>query len=300
VISIDWVQIIWWIFPIAGLVISVNYNSKLRGKSQLDPASIDNASKWIVATWLISVLLGWAIVPEQYVYNSKNAHITALVLKWTMLFGFAYIFAFCATWALFRVFRKGSPTPAIAILSIQPTALLIALLIFTGWYAGMRNPTPDNDNAVSKSETPLAEAETNEFSETAKLSKVFVADTVQDAEGTTPADMTVEFLSNLEAYLVLEIRKKAKNRLSELGYDPDDIDADYTSSSVYMDVDGKRLGVIKFWSGGPRSVFVVGFVGKDFHRVTCLRKEDIDIPIMTGKCGNKIMSVFGIKFPSSN
>jgi hypothetical protein len=298
VISIDWVQIIWWIFPIAGLAISVNYNSKLRGKSQLDPASIDNASKWIVATWVISVLLGWAIVPEQYVYNSKYAHITALVLKWTMLFGFAYIFAFCATWALFRVFRKGSPTPAIAILSIQPTALLIALMIFAAWGTGMRSSTPSIDNAANENDSPVAKVETNEFSNTTKLPEIFVVDTVQDADGTTPADMTVEFLSNLEAYLVLEIRKKAKNRLSELGHDPDDIDADYTSSSVYMDVDGKRLGVIKLRGGGPRIVFVVGFVGTDFHRVTCLRKEDVYIPIMTGKCGNKIMSVFGAKLPS--
>jgi hypothetical protein len=40
---------------------------------------------------------------------------------------------------------------------------------------------------------------------------------------------------------------------------------------------------------------VVGHVGEEFHRVSCLRMGDKSIALFSGVCGRKIGEVFGVK-----
>jgi hypothetical protein len=127
------------------------------------------------------------------------------------------------------------------------------------------------------------------------MAPVLVFDTVQSAEGVTEADLDQSGLKNLETWIVNTILEKGRAKFAKLGHDPSCFKPSISANSVYIDVGGKRLAVIKVqMDNSVRSVTVLGIKGPELHRVSCLRSSNHDIPVWRGECGSKVRQVFGV------
>jgi hypothetical protein len=142
-------------------------------------------------------------------------------------------------------------------------------------------------NAPSNS----ASDSTNEGNEN---TKIVVSDTVQLAGGITENDMNREFLSNYSDFLMEALIIGLKQHLeSQNKYLPDDFDIPL--ESMYINSGGKKLAVIRFTiSGGASGVEILGIKGDKLHRVSCNHQSPEKIPLLQGKCANRISEIFKV------
>jgi hypothetical protein len=66
-------------------------------------------------------------------------------------------------------------------------------------------------------------------------------------------------------------------------------------SSVYANITGVKLAVIKIAIPGTRVVHVVGLRGDELVRAGCLRDSDQEIQVFTGPCGAQVENAFRIE-----
>jgi hypothetical protein len=119
-------------------------------------------------------------------------------------------------------------------------------------------------------------------------SEVVAYVTEQAAEGVTQARFDEAFLKNLENWTVERVRvngeKITGNKM-----------LDIKSESVYVDFDGVKIAVVRVFTAVDYSAMMLGVVGNQVKRVTCLRKSPEPIVITQGVCGKKIAEVFNMK-----
>ena len=133
----------------------------------------------------------------------------------------------------------------------------------------------------------------------AVMKPVMAFTTVQSAEGVTEADLDQECLKNLENWILETTLKKGRNKFAEMGYNPKDFKPKVVANSVYVTAGGKKLAIIKInMDNSIRSVMIMGIKGNELHRVSCIRTSNHDIPVWSGKCGNKVNEVFGVSIPA--
>ena len=112
----------------------------------------------------------------------------------------------------------------------------------------------------------------------------------QSSQGVTEQDFSIEFLQALEKWLVEGIEKKLAAA----------IDSGKTSAyitdvgSVYTDMKGKKLAVIRIRSDIDATVSVIGIRGDELIRVTCVRRTTEQIPITSGACYLEISEAFSV------
>lgn len=115
----------------------------------------------------------------------------------------------------------------------------------------------------------------------------------QPTDGMTEGDMNESFLKNYEAYILGRLRYHI-NQAKEYGLktiSPEKI----TTISSYIEIDNKKLAVIRTTSPIDASVSVLGIVNNEIKRVSCAHGAQEDIPITYGDCGNKVKEVFNLQ-----
>jgi hypothetical protein len=119
--------------------------------------------------------------------------------------------------------------------------------------------------------------------------------TIQDTEGTSENDLSIDALENLEQIIVAITLKKARAWYAELGGDPKTFHPHIDSNAVYVEIGGKKLAVVRInVENRVRSIAVMGFRGKEFVRVTCLRESNDEILLFRGTCADKVKEAFGV------
>ncbi len=121
---------------------------------------------------------------------------------------------------------------------------------------------------------------------------------IQDAEGITQKDFSLEALQVLENDTLIKVQQKARAILIKKGFSNPKINL--TPSSVYVEVDKRKLAVIRLKDDYSNQIFVLGIIGKELRKVVCVRESTEPIPLTYGECGKKIEDVYGIKFPYTN
>jgi len=118
---------------------------------------------------------------------------------------------------------------------------------------------------------------------------------IQDAEGVTQSDFNLDMLRAFENHTVATMKEKMSSNLRDKGFP--NAKVDIVPSSVYFDVSGKRLAVVRLKHPpyALNQVFVFGVVGKELRRVVCTRQAAEQIPLSYGSCSKKIEEVYGIK-----
>ncbi len=128
-----------------------------------------------------------------------------------------------------------------------------------------------------------------------KIKPVLAFTIIQDAEGVKESDLGQNMLKNLEAWIVQRMLQKAKKNYAERGYNPDNYNLKYIADSVYVNIKGKKLAVIKINMGNiMRSVVIIGIKGNEMHKVSCIRASNHDIPVWSGECGKEVQYTFGV------
>lgn len=126
--------------------------------------------------------------------------------------------------------------------------------------------------------------------------KIVVAS--QESEGLTQNEFSMEFLKNLEKYIVSNVKLKAKEILRSQGMSGAKVDI--SSESTYVENSGVKLAVIRLRSFAgsyeTNEVFISGIVNNEFKRIACVRNSKTTIPIFYGDCSEKIKEVFGIEW----
>lgn len=129
------------------------------------------------------------------------------------------------------------------------------------------------------------------------IKPVMVFTTTQSAEGVTEADLDQSALKNLEMQIVESMLQNFRNEIAEMGYNPKDFNfkPKVSANSVYINVDGKKLAVIKVnMNGSIRLVTIMGINGAELLRVNCIRASDHDILVLSGECGKEVQKTFGV------
>lgn len=179
--------------------------------------------------------------------------------------------------------RFFSKKAKVTIKAILPFAYLAGAVVLATVTSPILTSTSSDRN--EKSFTPKSNA----------IAPIVVMSTVQSAEGVTEADLDQAGLKNLETWTVNKILEKSKSKYVELGYDPNNFNPKIDANSVYVNINGKKLAVIKInMDNFVRSVTIMGIRGNELYRVNCIRNSNHDIPVWSGECGNKIQEVFGI------
>ncbi len=126
-------------------------------------------------------------------------------------------------------------------------------------------------------------------------SEITTIASVQDAEGITQKDFSLEALQVLENETLTKVKQKAQAILISKGFSNPKVNL--IPSSVYVEVDKKKLAVIRLKDDYSNQIFVLGIVGKELRKVACVRETTEPIPLTYGACGKKIEDVYGVKFP---
>jgi len=119
----------------------------------------------------------------------------------------------------------------------------------------------------------------------------------QDSEGITRKNFDLNYLKYLEAYLVEQSEVETNKTLGLKGYAT--IHVKYSSDAIYVESGSMKLAVIRLRvsdrSNHATAVFIVGVVGNELKRITCVRRSAETISVAYGVCGKKIQKVFGEK-----
>lgn len=127
------------------------------------------------------------------------------------------------------------------------------------------------------------------------MKPVMAFTTSQDSEGITEEDLDQPALKNLETWIVETMLKKGRDKYAEMGYNPKEFKPRVSANSVYVNVGGKKLAVIKINMGeSMRLVTIIGIRGSEVLRVSCIRASKQDIPVWSGECGDEVKKAFGV------
>ncbi|MBP7215645.1 MAG: hypothetical protein KBA52_08445 [Candidatus Kapabacteria bacterium] len=152
-----------------------------------------------------------------------------------------------------------------------------------------------NSDKDAPSKIPQKKEGTTGYSQTKGMTPVVVTSTVQDAEGVKNADLDMVGLKNLEKWIVDTVIKKSRNAYAEQGHNPNTFNPKVETKSAYVNVNGMKLAVIKVNNSNlVRAVTIFGIKGNEAYRVNCIRYSNHDIPVWSGKCGDKVKEVFGV------
>lgn len=186
---------------------------------------------------------------------------------------------------LIRIIDR-SPIPKngkMAIKSILPFSYFL-LAIFLSKATG-----PVITKSLS-SQTPATQV-----SQESKEKPVTVLTTTRSSRGLTQSALDLPALKSIETWVVKTIGEKGRKNYAEMGHDPKNFQPAISSRSVYVDVDGERLGVINVnIENSMRSVTIIGIKEGKILQVSCIRASDHDISIWSGKCGNEVSKAFGV------
>ncbi|MDO7833613.1 hypothetical protein Q4610_01010 [Sphingobium sp. HBC34] len=128
--------------------------------------------------------------------------------------------------------------------------------------------------------------------ELASVSDIQTLVSRQDAEGVTDADMSPEFLKNLEAWTLERVKLKAKPHWDAAGV-PQEQRA-VTAESVYVSTASHKLAVTRLRMGQTTpQAMIFGIVGTEAVRVLCMNSNGDDVPVASGPCDEKLREVFG-------
>lgn len=152
---------------------------------------------------------------------------------------------------------------------------------------------------VSAGHTEQARTSTIDSS---NVAPVVTVSTLQDTEGFTEADLSLEGLKNIEMWSVATVVNKARSSYAETGNDPSEFNPFPVSDSQYITVGGKKFAIIKITiypskndhTHAIKIVRIFGFTQKGFETVGCTRNSNHDILLWSGECGEKIREVFGV------
>lgn len=180
--------------------------------------------------------------------------------------------------------HRNKPLPPLIDKALIATIVLFGFLIFGGWYANKR----------SVDDAPKVQTSDKYVPSNIKA-KVIAVITRQDSEGITSNDLNQEVLNNLESWVIETILKKSKIAFTDLGNDPNQFNPRVNASSVYININDKKLAIIKITlEEAVRSVAIIGIDKNELIRVTCLRESNHDIPVFSGVCGDKVHEAFGV------
>ena len=117
------------------VVVVISYESKIRAVAPLGGFSWKEILLRFGVTIAILVVLGGWLAPSPLASNYPYQHILEPVITWPIFFFGTYLPSFVITYLIFKFLKPDQPKTALVILSIQPTTLLVLLLIFGGWNA---------------------------------------------------------------------------------------------------------------------------------------------------------------------
>lgn len=166
-------------------------------------------------------------------------------------------------------------------------AIVVALMLscFSG-YGGYYLRQADKQSAAPVAAAPSPPVDGAE--------EMKVVASRQDSEGATQADLSPQFLSNLESYIVERTNVLGAQAAKDQGGDARA--AVVTSKgALYVEEGDKKLAVIRLETAdGTPQVVVAGIVGTELVRVTCVRDRPGRIPLSYGPCHDKLREAFGV------
>lgn len=135
----------------------------------------------------------------------------------------------------------------------------------------------------------------------AERPSIKVITTIQDGEGLTQNDMSMDMLVNIEELAKAEWLENAKQSVLRQGVPEEQFVGRVESSSHYVVRSGRKLGVVNlsyFLGEDPspvgQMVRVFGFVEEGIAIVGCFRFSEDTIPIGSGPCGEEINNAFAL------
>lgn len=114
----------------------------------------------------------------------------------------------------------------------------------------------------------------------------------QDAQGVTEADLSPEFLKNIEAWTLERINVNAKKHWDAAGVPEGE--RNVSAESVYVSTGSHKLAIIRMRIGDvtPQAT-IFGIVGSEAVRVTCVDPTLGNVTVTSGPCAEKIRETFG-------
>lgn len=118
---------------------------------------------------------------------------------------------------------------------------------------------------------------------------------IEDAEGVTQKDFSLDFLRAIENQTVALMKLRVEENLKSKGFLNTKIEI--VPSSTYLEVGGRKLAIVKLRhpSYATNQVFVFGIVGRELRKVMCTRQSTEQISLSYGSCSKKIEEAYGIK-----
>ena len=134
------------------------------------------------------------------------------------------------------------------------------------------------------------------------IAPVTIVSTIQDSEGYTEANFDQTFLKYIESWFAKTALERGKIYFVEQGYDAADYKPIIKSDSQYVEIQGKKLGVLKLTifpdvtnqDIAIKGVRIFGFTSKGLETVSFMRKSNHAIILWSGETGKKIKEVFGV------
>jgi hypothetical protein len=212
------------------------------------------------------------------------------IVTWIIAYSVHYIALFIigclftGAWALISRNSIGETRLNILFNANILAIVIAALMSFGHWYgySHAQESSPKVESSIQNDGSGI-------------IQPVIAMATVQDSEGVTEADFDLEGLKNLEEWITQMAIEKGRQSYLEMGYDPKKFDPKVTATSVYLDIENRKLAVIRLIMGdSARSVTVIGVDGKSLIRVSCVRPSNHDILIFEGECGEKVRKSFNI------
>jgi hypothetical protein len=114
----------------------------------------------------------------------------------------------------------------------------------------------------------------------------------ENSDGVTQNDFDMQMLSAIELQTKTKVKEKMIAYLSSEGLKGSKFDV--IASSVYVNVQGVKLAVVKLKIESTNQVHIYGIRGAELLRVACVRKTSESIPLSYGKCGDAVKKVYGV------
>lgn len=282
----------------------------------LKSLSTKSVSIRILIAYILYSIVSHNLAPyPPYGGNASNAQLFVYYAAGYALFFFAIFIILAGLFFLFSSGmrkRKETTTQNALNSALVVTLIFLTFLIYSSWNVNQlieaENQTEVKFNSFFDDKKQSGNKKQSELQDDSFFSSkkqmgenippVITSVTVQDSESASEEDFNLELLENIEQWLIQTMLSKGRQYFVEKGYDPKDYKPKLIPSSVLNVVSGKKLGIIKInMENTMRSVTILGFINKDFYRITCLRKSNHDIPVYHGECGRKVKEVFKIDFP---
>jgi hypothetical protein len=116
----------------------------------------------------------------------------------------------------------------------------------------------------------------------------------QSSDGVTENDFSQAFLKRLEQYSVERVREKIGGHYQSRGLPAPDIKI--ASEATYIEVSGRKLGVIRMSDETGNNAMVFGVSGNEMVRILCSTSTSYRVEVTSGKCADKLSEIFGVSF----